>query len=34
MSGKKISSDEETKQLFDSMILVDINNRADYFDVK
>ena len=34
MTDKKISSEKETKQLFDGMILVDINNRADYFDIE
>ncbi len=34
MPDKKSSSDEKTKQLFDRMVLVDINNRADYFDIK
>ena len=34
MANKKSSSNEENRSLFDGMILVDINNRADYFDIE
>ena len=31
---KKSPSKEENMSLFDGMVLVDINNRADYFDIE
>ena len=34
MADRKNLSNEGNTSLFDDLILVDINNRADYFDIK
>ncbi len=34
MADRKSKANEENTPLFDDLVLVDINNRADYFDIK